>query len=489
MKRIFSRLFSVFEETQVPPSSPRPEITTIQSKPVESISTLKRERIENLCQQLLKRKELITSGKIQFIGLSKIKNRLGSRWQEYSKLVYQAAEVAIQEHLDKGDLFLRCRDDTYMIIFSRPSLEEGQIKAALIAEKIRQKLFALNEDDLKTIEIRQALSQVQADMLFESEPGILLNHMLSHPIHESSVDIEEDSFAQINTIQNDNALACDRRDAEEEEPIIAPEPVEVDPTSIRLSDRKIEPIIPAPGLKCAYMPLWETQSQAITAYLCLGQTDGNLKNLLKEHIALYQARTAHEKKQLDAGILHAALRDLGSVFEAGKKIRMLCPVQYDTLFHFEDYEEYKKLLSRIPPEMKPYLSFLILPNDNFSAKNAFWFATPMKVFCRSVYMLAPLQQKVPFEILRNTGLDGLGVWIDASYPEERIIPYLTAFRTRARAIGIRKSLLLEAPSLSIATSAICSGVDYLGGPVIHENIIRPEGVLPFSYENIISQLL
>ena len=67
--------------------------------------------------------------------------------------------------MEQGDILIRYKDDSYIIIFANASLEQGQLKAAMISEGIRQRLFRLNEEELRNIEIREALRQISVDFM------------------------------------------------------------------------------------------------------------------------------------------------------------------------------------------------------------------------------------------------------------------------------------------------------------------------------------
>src|SRR5262249_32222239 len=84
-------------------------------------SAEKQKKLEEMCEKLFEQKVLLTTGKMQLIGLSKIKKRLGKTWPGLQKIVYQTVDDAIAKYMSKADIFIRYKDDTYVILFANSS--------------------------------------------------------------------------------------------------------------------------------------------------------------------------------------------------------------------------------------------------------------------------------------------------------------------------------------------------------------------------------
>jgi hypothetical protein len=143
----------------------KPPVITTPRK--THLSPEKQQKLENLYRQLLSNKELVTSGKIQFIGLEQIKKRMGASWAGLNTFVYKITEEIIIKHIDKTDLFLGYKDDVYVVIFTQASTEEAKEKMALITDEIRRRLFTLDEEELKRIEIKKSVKQIKTKSFLE----------------------------------------------------------------------------------------------------------------------------------------------------------------------------------------------------------------------------------------------------------------------------------------------------------------------------------
>lgn len=442
-----------------------------------NLSPEKQAALEKLCNQLFKQKELITSGKLQFIGLAKIKRRMGKQWAGLSKIVYDTAEEVIDKYMDKGDIFIRYQDDTYIIIFARASLEEGQLKAAMIADEIRRRLFELDEEELRSIEIREAIGEIRTDFLVDKQFPDFLDALA---IDLEDIAVQKEQEAEQKAEQEKNFSLSE----------LAGVDIEASDYRPKTSKPKKEAVLPA-GLKFSYLPLWDVRRNALTTYLCLARGSANNSNLFDAYKALYKGQSGENKEALDLNILKTVKTELASMEKDGRKLLIACPVQHETLHSFESYERYKQIIQRIPPAQRQYLVFYVMNmNDNLPPKNAYWFAAPLRQFCRHVFAEIPLRRDINFNYLRSTGVDVAGVRLDGIMgSEQETINLMMAFCTKAKTLKIPMTFVLGVTSLSLTTSAVCATFDFVGGPAVHDEVERPDTVHRYRYEDLISGLI
>src|SRR5688572_9140031 len=110
-KKAMDGILPLFKRALFWKSHKQPHVDKIHSKRKMAMSPEKRAELEKLCEQLFKQKKHITSGKFQFIGLTKIKKKMGKNWLGLSKLVYDAAEEAIDKYTGPSDVSIRYKDD------------------------------------------------------------------------------------------------------------------------------------------------------------------------------------------------------------------------------------------------------------------------------------------------------------------------------------------------------------------------------------------
>ena len=473
LKRAHLGLKRWLEKRGKPTTTPVKQIHTKRSK---QLSKSKQEKLEVLCKQLFKQKELITSGKLQLIGLQKIKKRMGKQWDGLSKIVYETAEDVIDAHMDKGDIFIRYKDDSYVMIFAYAGPEESRLKAATIAREIQERLFALDEEELKDIEIRQAVSEIRSDMFMEAGflddmPGAM-DFMFDEL--EKMDGAPPDENAQILETLNDI------------------DAVEVETTCSRAQTLKSS-LIPAnktPDIKAAYIPLWDTKKGALTTYLCMARNNSHTDNLFEGHRRLYEDRSHNNKTKIDIAVLEAVGTELKLMEADGRKFFIVCPANHATLYNMESFEFYKQALSKLPTEHRQFLLIFVMNVDEKSPpKNAYWFAKPLRTLCPHVFADIPLRRDINFNYLHNSGVDVAGFRLaKGGMAEPDLIPILNSLSGKAKALKINKTFVFDVSSLSVTTSAVCAGFDFLGGAAIHGPVEKPDSIHRYHHADLIKQL-
>lgn len=474
LKGFFSRVRGT---TQTP-------VKQIYSKRSASYSPQKKKELELLCQQLFKRKELITSGKLQFIGLKKIKKRMGKRWEGLQAVVYDTAEAVMSEHLSKSDIFIRYQDDSYVIIFGNLGLEEGQIKALVIADEIRRRLFCMEEKELKDIEVHHHAAEIRTKDLIESSLDDTLNVIFTDmPSTEIKEGIKAMPAAPLTT-------------PPQEIEVIEVEPEETQGTPLR--ENHVQSAERQQVMRFSYLPLWDLQRNALTSYICralpiqFGPGAEDSKTPLLDMYRFFFYKRPHSISALANEEILAAVRDeLGRMQTDGRKLFIVCPVHYETYLRAQSYEKYRVICQQMTAEQKKFLTFMVVDiPDNVTQVALNNMVASLKSNARYVYALLSSRQQIGFTLLRNAGFDAVGLMYDFREKEEdKIIEALKSFNSKAKAALLAKTFALDIPTLSITTSAVCSGFDFLGGPAIHGSVQVPDSAYRYCHEDLFAPLI
>lgn len=444
-------------------------IKHIHSKKRKALSPEKQAKLEALCQQLFKNRDWITSGKFQLIGLNEIKKKMGKQWEGLSKIVYETTEDVFDKYMDKGDVFIRYHDDSYIIIFAHATLEESREKIERIAEEIKQRLFALDEEELRNIQIRRLVNEMNSESFMES--GFL-----------------DDMFGPADDGLEDLNIEFPEEEEEDFSDDVLQTAVGTDYQIQKVLEN--EDTFEMPELAYSYLPLWDTKRGALTTYLCLARNKNEAENisLYQTHKTLYQRISPTGKLVLDKAILAQVASRLQKILEEQKKFFIVCPIHHETVYNMESYERYKEALLNIPQEYRQFLLLLIMDTGGSSKrlKNPYWFAKPLRTMSPHVFAEIPLWRNINFNYLNNSGVDVVGVRIDKQKAnEQETITLLNNFSAKAKLLKISQTFILDVPSLSITTSAICSGFDFLGGSAIHDPVEKPDNVHRYQHADLI----
>lgn len=456
-----------------PKPEPKKNVSKVYSKTQQAYSPEKQKKLEAMCEQLFDQKELLTTGKLQLLGLSKIKRKLGKTWAGLQPIVYKEVEEAIAKYMMPKDLFIRYKDDSYVIIFAEAGPEESQIKARLIAEEIKRRLFEHEEEELNNIEVEESVSVFATRDLKKGK----------------NLDETMDIIFQ------------DRKETEvpkktkPKQKVEISATIEIDPyadTQEVVSAEKKKEAAKRKSLNCTYAPLWDVNKNLLTTYLCLAQGSCMGEDPFDNHELLFLGAPPSLKAEQDLRILKTVAQDLKEIVEGQRKLFIACPVHYETLTRAESYERYILECQKIPDLHKKYLVFMLLNlPEQFHESNIQKFSVPLKKHCSAIFAQVPLNTNIDFALIRECRFDALGVRLkkSATGSEKNVIDKLGLFSQKAKKALIGKVFVLDVTSLSVTTSAVCAGVDYLGGAAIHECVEKPNSIYRFMHQDLFANLL
>lgn len=438
-----------------------------EGKPVvvsrlSNLTQEKQRQLDLLCAQLLKKSELIASGKLQLIGLEEIKGKMGARWEKLCQDVYATAEDVITQHLGKSDVFMRYKGDVYIIIFAYASRQEAAVKAEIIVDEIKRRLYALNEDDLSGIKVGAVIGEIRANEFASLRfPGVL---DAAFP----------DKIAFVDAV----GLQTNKKDGSYQ--------FTLDTYAGMVAGKE-----PLGELNYFYIPLWDVHRGALTTYICMPQIDENAESSFKAYEKFYREQLTADRALLDMRMLQSIIEELTIMEKEGRRFFVICPVHYETLSHLENMQAYKDLCQHIPVEQKKFLIFMVadMPSGATMSEPLHFIAL-LKNFSGHVFSKNTLDMNINFQLLKDSGIDGIGISaFDQMRKEEEIMVVLNNFCTKAKASKIAKTFVLDIASLSMTTSSVCAGFDYLGGSGIHDNVERPDNVYRYKHEDLISELI
>lgn len=444
-------------------------VSRIHAPSHHNLSPEKQQALRGLCEQLFKKREFLTSGKLQLIGLANIQKKMGKRWQGLCAVVYETTETVIRENIGTNDLFIRYTDDTYVIIFAQENLAASEATASLIAEEVRRRLFLLDEEALREIEVRETVRKVSTDTL----SGFDFSDFLDDFVAEPTEDIVNPSFKSLAEDYSGSYIKT-----------------EIASSPYKPANKRQKSLVDPGNLNFSYIPLWDVKRGALTTYACFSSQPDSREDLLDQHKNNYRNMAEESRVVADLKTLEHIKSELSSMEDQKRKLLIACPVRYETLFSFESYELYKEALLSIPLGQRQFLILLILkPDKDLSAKDAYWFLAPLKGHCRLFFAEVPLKQGIHYQTLKSIGIDGIGICLEKENPEQQIMGILNSFSSAAKSYKISHTFVLGVSSLSLTTSSVCAGFDYVGGTAIHDAVEHPDTIHKFRHENIVSALL
>jgi hypothetical protein len=534
-KNMFQNIFGFYNRLtgakSVLGSAKKAERDVNRASPI-NLDDEKQKKLEAMCEKLFEKKELISAGKLQFLGLGQIKEKVGRKWPEVEKKVYQIIESVISKHLSQGDIFLFYKGDTYVILFAKDTPEESTAKSELIAEEIRHLLFGQKEKAVREIDVIQSTATIDTRILKQGSKIADTIDFISAEVDERQ---NEASKASVQIPQSTINIASSGRGNDGKGQTASPKaPVQIPQSTINViphDDEKTEgekgqastrktsvkmrqssgnivrrneekkERYPAAEkeedardetLSFSYIPLWDAKKNLLTTYLCVARRGESEYGPMDDHEALFEGVSHAEACDMDIKVLQEVMKELNHMEEDGRQMFIGCPVHYETLARDDGFTKYMMRCSGISPHQRRFLIFLLLdfPQELYEV-NIQKFSFPLKGNCSALYAQLPISSQTKnFSILHACKFDAVGVYPKTiPVKEKALLESLTTFCEKAKKANIKKTFMLGVPSLSVTTTVVCSDYDILGGTAIHKSVERPDSVYRYQYENLFVDLM
>lgn len=427
------------KECRVPP------IQNIQGQTRE-LSRDKQKQLEALCNKLFERQELTTSGRLQLLGLAKVKQRVGhKRWPGLRNVIYTICEDTIKKYISRGDMYIRYRDESYMLVFTTATPKESELKTSLIAEEIKRRLF--EEEGIEDIEVVSQTTQISN---YKVSPGLSMMEAMDIAFEENY----ERSNRKVSPVRAKPSLKVIEIEAFSEEKRNA-----VLDLGVRIEE--------TPFRAVHYIPVWDQARGRLIAHLCLAKGYDYLASPFDAHRAYYTGMTAAEKANMDLAVLARIISWMKGNPEKQARFGIICPVRYETLVGVEGKERYRTLCQKIDERMKQFLLFMVLdmpPSIPWLSLSQV--VSPLKTYGRVLCGQVP-NANADFESLRLAGFDNIGI----IHSDKKVD--IEAFVAKAKKHMILKTFVLGVDDLETAAEAATAGVSFMAGQAIHGPIPDP----------------
>ena len=418
---------------------------------------LLREEFETHLRNLLRenRDSQPLAGRVNFIGLTKIREKLGDRWAHVAERADDITRKAIERRLTSADVYTHYKELHYLIIFAQLSKDQAQLKCALIAEEITKRLLG---DDIapELLEVKTMVAPIGGDIGFEDVPGI---EALAEKINCS-----DDESA------NGKSAAATATAAEDDQWWL---------------DGNADGSDPLAGVQVVYRPMWDVKRNAVTTYVCvpaLPGPDGRLRVGESEIPRLKEPAVAH---RLDAMVQRRVITDLRKLVAANQRYLLCLPVHFETLASGPRRAEFADLCQRgIPAQGAKFLVFEITNVPaGVPASRLLDLSIILRKFGRGMLMRTTVDQTAP-RPANETGVAGVGFEnVAHGVPESKQIQDLERFAAAAKKVGL-VAYVHGLESTSLATAAIGAGFDFVDGDVVKSVVDQPQAAFSFDMSDL-----
>lgn len=477
----------------------------------------KQEKIEKLCEKLFEKKDMISSGKLNFLGLDKIKKRMGKSWEGIKPIVYDTVDSSIRKYMEDGDVFIRYREDIYLIIFAHASHQEAKIKSALIAEEIRRRLFETGHEELREMEIEREVRTVKTETLCGKKSleetfdnifsgKIDVDALKRDKPHEPLERQDEPPKAPLSTpaYEGESGLppALSKVGTQEPQTLQTPKESSSAPRKPHIeiieveTHRKPDPQQPTVAQydleqQFSFIPTWDLKRSYLSTYICVLKNDDNI-DPYAAHKAVYKKLSHSQMLEYDKATLWRVITEFAEMKKNGTKNMFLCcPVHYETLVRDSSFTEYKIACQHIPQELRKFLFFIVMDCPAQAHQSTLSkFAGPLRNYCRFFCGEVPFDSKIDFVTYRIAGFHSVGINLPQMGKKynDAIALSVRRFSAQAKKNFITFIFVLGVYDTDLISTAIFPDFDFAAGPTIHGKVQKPDGIHEFRHQDIYSKI-
>ena len=260
------------------------------------------------------------AGKLQMLGISEIRERLGDRWAKSREQIMSTIDRMIKNEMGAGDVVFEVDELAYIILFSGRTSAESRLICAKIAQDVCRKLFGEDED---VVRVRSLTCDMNGDVLVQD------------------VDISASVDALLETEGEEQVFG---RDGIAE----APEAVE---------QKKPEPIIqfiygsmpvsaPLSRVQFLYSPIWDVSKRVVVSYLCRAHIDDSNARARHGERFLLAEETEHQT-DLDIKVIEDCVAKISDLKAQNRRVIIVCPIHWSTISRGRSWERFRGPLQQM----------------------------------------------------------------------------------------------------------------------------------------------
>lgn len=378
----------------------------------------------------LRRSGSVTAGRVQLIGLDKIREMLGERWRERRDHVIAAAAQIIGQHVSAPDFWRALGDSAFLIVFTQIGRAEAELRSTMIIDRIHRHLLG------------------------EGAPF--------EEIEVQSVMVEVDGRIAVRQI---DAMAALSEALDAEERAMRPAGPAVEGPS---------PSIPS-NLVFRYRPMWQVKKNTITAYHCVAESVATNGFVRRDYGVLTAAQQSSLVSELDQRTLRHVLGHLRdeALGTADALPTVAVTVHCRTLETYAARQNFLKLLNEVPERLRPHLIFEIAALPPYAPESRIHQLTLLlSPFCRAVVLRLTEPERYP-PTLRQLGIASMSISLDdLATTEDMAIEAMKRFRLA----GTKTACATVAHGLStkaLTAAALHAGFDIIDGEALTSARDRP----------------
>lgn len=399
---------------------------------------------------ILTGKKQVLGGKIQLVGLSRIRDHFGDDWPRVIDRVHEIARAEFRRQTSQTDVVIPYGDLSYLIIFSNLDEAASKMKCIAIGEEIARKL--IGEGMAKELCVVKSASF-----------GV-----------EGTIDFAD--------VDREGLVELVKKSAEGVGEQLPPLPER--PPALDANQRIAARDATLGQIKFVFRPMWDVAREAISTYLIVPTLKDAYGRELQGAQLWGQTAGWMEPAEFDAFVIRYAINVMESAYRSGRRMLLAVSLRYGSLATSKDRKLLLESLNAIPEARRPHFIFDIEGiAEGIPQGRMIEIAYTLRPYCRFVFATVPLDWRT-FDVFANAGLKGVSANLtEFRAAESTLLRHLSTFAERASKCRLGTALR-GVRSRSVAMAAICDGFSFLDGDAISDIGTAPGYMVKFELADL-----
>ncbi len=399
-------------------------------------------------------------GQIICIGIDELKERLGEeRWNHSQVLVSQLIEKAIQRYCGPKDMYCRCRDASFLIIFDTSEELEARTAATNVAGFVNRSLFGSSDTQGLSVKsvVHPCRAQTEAAPAAADTPAAFLNALEERVSEIKKKAPEETAPAAADPATSGKAAPQ--------------EPQKFESRRNELLDKL--GAVQGGEIEFCFVPLWRIGEPSVGSFVCLPTRSAPLSDRPDwGYDVLGTDPDITRIVELDIAALERGLLEMTEHLLSGRECSFAASFHFETLANRKGQEEIFALLKELPHHILARLHAVVtdipegVPDTRLSLLTA-----PLRNHCRKLSAILPMaairvQPQNVLAKLRKAGFSG--IFLKLTSDSKQDVESAIRFGEAASKTGVEAGvthIMDEDILIKLAYSNLqwCSGTA-IGGP-------------------------
>jgi len=382
-------------------------------------------------------KDALKAGRVQFLGLDRLKQHFGPSWERHRDRAFALAKRVLQQRLRPVDLFWELPGSGFVFVSGDTTPREAQLRCAMIGDEIARLL--LGEEALTGI--------ISAKTIVSDLDGIMSLMPAGQDQVSADADGRQASSGKGGGFDDwDIGLDLDNDDS-----------------------RRV----------IGFRPIWHPKRNAVIAFRYLSGFHFT-EPATAGTFSIVESTPSSSPIQGDLLVLGNVATRVAKEFRKGVRFLTTAPVHFASFRRTSDRLSYMQAIHRLSQTLRSHLILVVVGADETIPQSRMVeIVSPLRGACRAVIVRVD-RLTAPLGWVAAAGAHGVSCDVEPSKDAApQMLQSINRFAAEAERNGLT-TCLNGVTQLPTAVAAACAGIDYVEGDIIGSVQPTPGRIMRYS---------